>query len=258
MPLVIEGFSHGDRTSLNLPKVQEDLLKELHKTGKPIVYVNFSGSAIALNWEAENLPAIVQAFYPGETTGEALTRLLFGEFSPSGRLPVTFYKSEKDLPDFMDYRMEGRTYRYFKGEPLWGFGYGLSYTTFTYGNLSIPATVNAGSEVKLSVDVTNSGKMAGEEVVEVYISDKEAASPVPIRALAGFKRVYLKAGETKKVEIVLKPDGFTAIDNAYNRVIEPGIFVISVGGQQPSVNLQKGQYVSTEIEVTGKTLIVRN
>ena len=128
MPLEIDGFSHGDRTHIDLPAVQEELLKALQKTGKPIVYVNFSGSAIALNWENENLPAIVQAFYPGEATGTALTRLLFGEFNPSGRLPVTFYKSVKDLPDFKDYRMEGRTYRYFKGEPLWEFGYGLSYT----------------------------------------------------------------------------------------------------------------------------------
>ncbi len=174
MPLVIEGFSHGDRTSLNLPQVQEDLLKELQKTGKPVVYVNFSGSAIALNWEAENLPAIVQAFYPGETTGEALTRMLFGQFNPSGRLPVTFYRSVNDLPDFKDYKMEGRTYRYFKGDPLWGFGFGLSYTTFSYANLQVPATVAAGNEVRVSVDVTNSGKTEGEEVVEVYVTNKAA------------------------------------------------------------------------------------
>jgi beta-glucosidase len=258
MPLVIEGFSHGDRTSLNLPQVQEDLLKELQKTGKPVVYVNFSGSAIALNWEAENLPAIIQAFYPGETTGEALTRMLFGQFNPSGRLPVTFYKSVNDLPDFKDYKMEGRTYRYFKGDPLWGFGYGLSYTTFSYANLKVPSTVTAGKEVNVSVEVTNSGKTDGEEVVEVYLANKAATTPVPILALSGFKRVFLKAGETKKVELVLKSDRFAAIDNDYNRVIEPGKYIIYAGGQQPGKNVPKGQQVSTEIEITGNPLVLKN
>jgi beta-glucosidase len=258
MPLVIEGFSHGDRTSLNLPQVQEDLLKELQKTGKPVVYVNFSGSAIALNWEAENIPAIVQAFYPGETTGEALTRMLFGQVNPSGRLPVTFYRSVKDLPDFKDYKMEGRTYRYFKGDPLWGFGYGLSYTTFSYKNLQVPETVASGSEVNVSVEVTNSGKTDGEEVVEVYITNKAATTPVPILALAGFKRVFLKAGETKKVEVLLKSEGFAAIDDAYNRVIEPGKYLIYAGGQQPGKNIPKGQQVATEIEITGKPLVLKN
>ncbi len=258
MPLVIEGFSHGDRTSLDLPSVQEDLLKELQKTGKPIVYVNFSGSALSLNWEAENLPAIVQAFYPGETTGDALTRMLFGQFNPSGRLPVTFYRSVNDLPDFKDYKMEGRTYRYFKGDPLWGFGYGLSYTTFTYANLQVPAKVEAGKEVNLSVDVTNSGKTDGEEVVEVYISNKAAATPVPEIALAGFKKVFLKAGETKKVEVLLKSDGFTAIDKDYNRIVEPGKYIIYTGGQQPGNNVPKGQQVAAELEITGSPLVLKN
>ncbi len=258
MPLVIEGFSHGDRTSLDLPKVQENLLKELKKTGKNIVYVNFSGSALALNWEKENLPAIVQAFYPGESAGTALVNLLFGKFSPSGRLPVTFYKSVNDLPDFKDYHMAGRTYRYFKGEPIWGFGYGLSYTSFGYKNLSVPATLEAGREVKISVDVTNTGKTDGEEVVEVYIHDQEAAVPVPIVALAGIKRVFLKAGETKKVEVTLKPDRFALIDQAYNRVIEPGKFMIYAGGQQPSKNASAGSQVSAEIELTGNQVLLAN
>jgi beta-glucosidase len=258
MPLVIEGFSHGDRTSLDLPKVQEDLLKDLQKTGKPVVYVNFSGSALSLNWEAENLAAIVQAFYPGETAGEALTRMLFGQFNPSGRLPVTFYKSVNDLPDFKDYKMEGRTYRYFKGDPLWGFGFGLSYTTFSYANLKVPAQATAGKEVSVTVDVTNSGKTDGEEVVEVYITNKAATAPVPIIALAGFKRVLLKAGETKKVEILLKSDRFAAIDKDYNRVVEPGKYVIYAGGQQPGKNVPKGQQVSTEIEITGDPLVLKN
>jgi beta-glucosidase len=258
MPLEIDGFSHGDRTHIDLPAVQEDLLKELHKTGKPIIYVNFSGSAIALNWEEQNLPAIIQAFYPGEATGTALIRLLFGEYNPSGRLPVTFYKSVNDLPDFKDYNMAGRTYRYFKGVPLWEFGYGLSYSSFTYKNLQVPVATNAGSEVKVAVEVTNTGKMDGEEVVQVYVTDKEASAPVPLRSLAGLKRVFLKAGETKKVEIIIRPDQFSLIDNTYNRVIEPGKFVVSVGGKQPGAIMPAdGSEVQTEIDLTGVAYLLK-
>jgi beta-glucosidase len=252
MPLEIDGFTHGDRTHLNLPAVQEELLIALHQTGKPIVFVNFSGSAISMNWEAENLPAIVQAFYPGEATGTALARLLFGDFNPSGRLPVTFYKSVNDLPDFKDYTMDGRTYRYFEGEPLYGFGHGLSYSTFAYKNLQVPSQAATGNEVRISVEVTNSGKMDGEEVVQVYIADKEATAPVPLRSLAAFKRVTLKAGETKKVEITLKPEQFSLIDNNYNRVVEPGWFIISVGGHQPGIQATAaGTVVQTETELKG-------
>ncbi len=258
MPLEINGFSHGDRTHINLPAVQEDLLAALYKTGKPIIYVNFSGSAIALNWESQNLPAIIQAFYPGEATGTALTRLLFGEYNPSGRLPVTFYKSVNDLPGFKDYNMAGRTYRYFKGEPLWGFGYGLSYTAFSYKNLQIPASTNAGNEVKVAVDVTNTGKMDGEEVVQVYITDKEASAPVPLRSLAVFTRVFLKAGETKKVEISINPDRFSLIDKAYNRVIEPGKFIVTVGGKQPGAAIPAdGSVLQTEIDLTGPVCLIK-
>jgi beta-glucosidase len=257
MPLEIEGFSHGDRTSLNLPATQEKLLMELHKTGKPVVLVNFSGSAMSLNWEAQNLPAIVQAFYPGELTGTALVNVLFGNTNPSGRLPVTFYKSVNDLPDFKDYAMEGRTYRYFRGEPLWGFGFGLSYTTFAYKNLQVPALFEAGDEVKLSVDVTNSGKLDGEEVVEVYVTDKEATVPVPLRSLAAFKRVMLRAGETKKVEFTLKPEQFSLLDNDYHRVIEPGTFILSVGGKQPAAAfVADGSVLQTEINITGQSVVI--
>jgi beta-glucosidase len=258
MPLEIDGFSHGDRTHINLPAIQEDLLKELYKTGKPVVLVNFSGSAIALNWEDENLPAIVQAFYPGETTGKALARLLFGDFNPSGRLPVTFYKSVEDLPPFKDYTMDGRTYRYFTGEPLYSFGYGLSYSTYTYRNLVVPISANTGSEVKISVEVTNNGKMNGEEVVQVYVTDKEASAPVPLRSLAGFKRVYLLAGETKRVEISLRPEQFSLIDKAYKQCIEPGKFLISVGGKQPvRIAPGDGSTVQAEINLMGSPVLVR-
>ncbi len=255
-PLEIEGFSHGDRTNIDLPKPQEELLKELKKTGKPIVYVNFSGSAVALNWEKENVSAIVQAFYPGEATGTALSNLLFGNFNPSGRLPVTFYKSVNELPDFKEYSMDGRTYKYFKGESLWSFGYGLSYTNYIYSNAIVPAEIKSGEEIKISVDVTNSGKMDGEEVVQVYVSDMEATVPVPIRSLVGFKRVSLKAGETQKVEFTLKPESFSLINKDYIRSVESGRFTVSIGGQQPDQGTGKN-FLTKEINITGPSFVVR-
>lgn len=256
MPTETEGFSHGDRTSLNLPKIQEDLLKDLYKTGKPIVYVNFSGSAIALNWETENLPAIVQAFYPGETTGTALTRMLFGEVNPSGRLPVTFYKSIDQIPDFKNYQMEGRTYRYFKGEPLFEFGYGMSYSSFGYSNLLVPAFKNTGESVKISVDVTNTGTMDGEEVVQVYISNKNTKVPVPIRSVADIRRIFLKAGETKNIEFELDPEKFSLIDSSYDRVITPGVYSIAVGGRQP-LTRYKGTSLFAEMSLELKGSLVK-
>jgi beta-glucosidase len=255
MPLEIDGFSHGDRTHLNLPAIQQELLKELRETGKPIIYVNFSGSAMALNWENDNASAVIQAFYPGEATGIALARMLYGEFNPSGRLPVTFYKSIDDLPDFSDYRMDGRTYRYFNGEPLWPFGYGLSYTSYSYKNLQVPESVIAGSDVKVKVDVTNNGKSDGEEVVQVYISDKEASVPVPLRSLVGFKRVALKAGETKTVEFSIKAENFALIDKNYERAVEPGIFVVYAGGNQPVAN--DNRVLTDEINISGPTFVIK-
>jgi beta-glucosidase len=253
MKIQTEGFEHGDRTNINLPKIQENLLRDLLKTGKPIIYVNFSGSAIALNWQNENLPAVVQAFYPGEAAGTALTRLLFGDFNPSGRLPVTFYKSIDQLPDFKNYEMEGRTYRYFKGAPLYEFGYGLSYSDFSYKNLTAPASVEAGNEVKISVNVKNTGKMDGEEVVQLYIHQEQASVPVPVRSLAGVKRVFLKTGETKTVEFILKPEQFSLIDKNFNRIIEPGKFLISTGGRQPQDKISENKsFEQVEIILTGR------
>jgi len=252
MPLVIDGFSHGDRTHINLPKIQEDLLKDLYKTGKPVVYVNFSGSAMAMNWEDENLPAIVQAFYPGETTGTALTRLLFGEFNPSGRLPVTFYKSEKDIPDFSNYDMQGRTYRYFKGTPLYPFGYGLSYTTFEYSNLVANETSGTASPVSVTVDVKNSGKVDGEEVVQLYVSNKTAKSEVPIVALKGFQRINLKKGEQKSVTFNLNSEVFSITNDDAKQIVEPGTFEIAVGGSIPG----KNSVVKT-LKLTGNTVEIK-
>jgi beta-glucosidase len=252
MPLEIDGFSHGDRTHINLPKVQEDLLKDLHKTGKPVVFVNFSGSAMAINWENENLPAIVQAFYPGETTGTALTNLLFGAFNPSGRLPVTFYKSEKDIPDFSNYDMQGRTYRYFKGTPLYPFGYGLSYTTYTYSNLKTNETSGTEASVKVTADVKNAGQVDGEEVVQIYVSNKTAKSIVPNVALKGFQRVFLKKGEQKSVTFTLTPEDFSVTNADARQLVEPGTFEIAVGGTVPG----KNSVVKT-VKLTGKTIEIK-
>jgi len=252
MPLVIDGFSHGDRTHINLPKVQEDLLKDLHKTGKPIVYVNFSGSAMALNWEDENMAAIIQAFYPGETTGTALTRLLFGDLNPSGRLPVTFYKSEKDIPDFSNYDMQGRTYRYFTGTPLYPFGYGLSYTSYEYSNLTVDKSSDTQSDVEVSVEVKNTGKTGGEEVVQIFVSNKTAKTIVPLTSLKGFKRVYLKPGENKTINFKLKPEDFSVTNADAQQVVEPGVFDIAVGGMVPDESTQ----IKT-IEITGKNFEIK-
>ena len=252
MPLVIDGFSHGDRTHINLPKIQEDLLKDLHKTGKPVVFVNFSGSAMAMNWEDANLPAIVQAFYPGETTGTALTRLLFGDINPSGRLPVTFYKSEKDIPDFSNYDMQGRTYRYFSGTPLYPFGYGLSYTTFEYSNLSTNETSGTASPVSVTVDVKNSGKVDGEEVVQLYVSNKSAKSEGPNVALKGFQRINLKKGEQKSVTFNLNPEDFSVTNEDAKQIVEPGTFEIAIGGAVPG----KTSVVKT-IQLTGNKFEIK-
>ena len=252
MPLVIDGFSHGDRTHLNLPKVQEELLKDLHKTGKPVVFVNFSGSAMAMNWEDQNLPAIVQAFYPGEAAGTALTRLLFGDFNPSGRLPVTFYKSEKDIPDFSNYGMKGRTYRYFNGTPLYPFGYGLSYTTYEYSGLQVPASSATSASVKVSVAVKNRGKVDGEEVVQLYVANKSAKAETPITALKGFQRVSLKKGEQKTVTFTLVPEDFSYTNGDARQVVEPGTFEIAVGGAVPG----KNSVVKT-IQLTGNTTEIK-
>jgi beta-glucosidase len=250
MPMETDGFAHGDRTHIRLPAVQEDLLKKLHQTGKPIVYVNFSGSAIALNWQEENLPAIIQAFYPGEATGHALTRIIYGETNPSGRLPVTFYRSIEDLPGFLNYQMEGRTYRYFRGEPLYEFGYGLSYTRFEYSKLVLPDKVEIGEPVTLSVEVRNSGNRDGREVVQLYISDELASVPVPVRTLAGIQPVFLKAGETTTLSFDVDSDQFSLIDENYMRKVEPGDFLISVGGSQPGDEaLAKGKAVTGRISV---------
>lgn len=235
MKLDIDGFAHGDRTHLRLPAIQETLLKKLKETGKPIVYVNFSGGAVALNWENENLDAIVQAFYPGESAGTALANLLYGDFSPTGKLPVTFYTSVDDLPDFLDYAMKNRTYRYFDGEPLYPFGHGLGYATFHYSDLTLPEEIKVGDEVTVLAKVTNQSEISAGQTVQLYLRDTKATAPVPKHTLAGIQNVFLKAGETKELRFTLQPRQFSLINGNYERTIEPGEFEVSVGEALPTI-----------------------
>jgi len=231
------GFNGGDRTTIMLPSVQTELMKALQKVNKPLIFVMMTGSAIATPWEAEHVPAIVNAWYGGQAAGTAVADVLFGDYNPAGRLPVTFYKSDQDLPDFSDYTMENRTYRYFKGEALYGFGYGLSYTTFKYDQLNMPASLNRGKSVAVHFRVTNTGKMAGDEVAQLYISHQNQGAKAPVRALKGFKRIHLKAGESKMVSFMLAPEDLsvTEADGQYKQVQER--LSLSVGGTQPDTKI---------------------
>ena len=252
MKVPVEGFSGGDRVSLDLPRVQQDLMQAVTAVGKPTVLVLLNGSAVAVNWARDHIPAIVEAWYPGEAGGAALADVLFGDYNPAGRLPVTFYKSTEQLPPFTDYAMKGRTYRFFEGVPLYPFGYGLSYTTFSYRNLKLPRQPKTGDTVPVSVEVRNTGSRAGEEVVELYIGRSGRTAAEPIRSLAAFRRVPLAAGETKTVEFNLSPREFSYIDTEGYRVAAPGEFDISVGGGQPaSEDVQANRAVAGRILITG-------
>jgi len=233
MRVEVPGFGGGDRVEIGLPATQRRLMEAVVATGKPVVLVLMNGSALAVPWAAEHVPAIVEAWYPGQAAGTAIADLLFGDYNPAGRLPLTFYRSVDQLPPFSDYDMEGRTYKYFRGDPLFPFGHGLSYTTFAYGKLELPASVQAGEEVQLSVEVQNTGPVDGEEVVQLYLTDLAASAPVPIRSLQGVKRVFLRAGERRTISFSLTPRQLSLIDAGWDRVVEPGFFEVSVGGKQP-------------------------
>jgi beta-glucosidase len=252
MPIKVDGFEGGDRTHLNLPQTQQDLVKAINETGKPTILVLLNGSAVAVNWENQNLGAILTAGYPGQEGGNAVADVLFGDYNPAGRLPVTYYKSVDQLPAFENYDMEGRTYKYFEGEPLYPFGFGLSYTTFKYSDLKLAKKAKVGDKVIVSVKVTNTGKRAGEEVVQLYLKDEKASTPRPIHQLEGFKRIMLNPGESQTVEFELTPRQFSMIGENDKRVIENGWFTIYTGGGQPGV--KNANAVSARIELTGKNL----
>ncbi|GJI90502.1 glycoside hydrolase family 3 C-terminal domain-containing protein [Duganella hordei] len=227
------GFAGGDRTSIDLPAPQEALLERLGALGRPLVLVNLSGSAMALNWADGKVPAIIQAWYPGGEGGQAIAELIAGDYSPAGRLPVTFYKSAADLPPFKDYGMQGRTYKYFKGVPLYPFGHGLSYTHFSYAaGAATPKALCARCDVKLTVDVKNDGPRAGDEVVQMYVTRPGDAAPNS--TLIGFARVTLKPGERRQVSFTLDGKALSTVDAAGKRSVEAGPATVWIGGGQPA------------------------
>jgi beta-glucosidase len=233
MPVAVEGFSGGDRTSLDLPRAQEQLLEELVATGKPLVLVLMNGSALSVNWADQHANAILEAWYPGEEGGTAVAEALAGDFSPAGRLPLTFYKSVDQLPPFGEYNMKSRTYRYFSGEPLYPFGYGLSYTRFEYNNLKFEkSSLAVDDDLSLSVDVKNTGRIAGDEVVQVYVNHP-GVEGAPLRSLAGFRRVHVNAGESQSVRIEVPNRNLSVVDASGTRRIVPGEVQLWVGGGQP-------------------------
>lgn len=242
------GFASGDRTSISLPFVQTELLKELKKTGKPLIIVNMSGSIMSFEWESQHADAILQAWYGGQAAGDAISDVLFGEYNPAGRMPLTTYRSDKDLPPFEDYSMSNRTYRYFQGEPRYPFGYGLSYTSFSYRNLTCESQVQTGNSLKVSVWVKNTGKRDGDEVVQLYVSHPQNKNVrIPLCALKGFMRIHLKAGEERKVDFTLCPEDLALTDVLGNWIERSGTVKIFVGGGQPRYT--KG--CTKEVEIQG-------
>ena len=234
MPIHIEGFSGGDRTDIKLPASQQSLLEALAATGKPLVVVLLNGSALSVTWAQEHANAILEAWYPGESGGTAIAQTLSGKNNPAGRLPVTFYASVDQIPAFEDYAMANRTYRYFKGKPLYGFGYGLSYTDFSYSGLKLSTkTLRAGDPFTVEADVKNTGSRAGDEVTELYLTPPHTGVS-PALALAGFNRVHLGPGETRHVSFNLDPRTLSQVDEKGVRSVSPGSYRVSVGGSQPT------------------------
>lgn len=237
----IEGFKGGDRTNIELPKVQRDFLKALKEAGKQVIFVNCSGSCIALEPETETCDAIVQVWYAGQEGGTAIADVLFGDVNPSGKLPVTFYKNSKQLPDYEDYSMKGRTYRYFN-DPLFAFGYGLSYTTIEIGDANINGLSGLSGDsgkATITIPVTNTGKRDGTEIVQVYIRDLSDADG-PIKSLRGFQRVNVKAGQKTTATIELTPKSFEFWDAESNTMrTKPGQYEILYGNSSQDKDLKR-------------------
>jgi beta-glucosidase len=246
MPVKLPGFSGGDRTSIDLPPIQEDLLKALASTGKPLVVVLQNGSALAVNWAEQNANAILEAWYPGAEGGTAIAETLAGDNNPAGRLPLTFYSSLKQVPPFENYSMRGRTYRYFAEKPLYGFGFGLSYTSFAYGNLKVAGNAKAGDSVTVEGDVKNTGAVAGDEVVELYLTQPKAFE-TPLRVLAGLQRIHLGPGESAHVSLTIDPRSLGQVNEKGTRVIVPGEYTVSLAGAQPqeASSVQTGKFTVT-------------
>lgn len=259
MKVKVDGFAEGDRLDVKLPKAQTSLMKKLKKLGKPMVLVLLNGSAIAINWEQDNIPAIVEAWYPGQSGGTAIADVLFGDYNPAGRLPLTFYKDINDIPAFDDYNMKGKTYRYFKGKPLYDFGFGLSYSTFVYSNLRVNETIKTSEEITVKVDVTNTGKFDGDEVVQLYIK-REDDGFNPINSLVGFKRTHLIVGETKTIQLNISPKQLAKVNlESHKLEVTPGIIEITIGGAQNTIKRKKEKkVVSKDIYLKGKPYLILN
>jgi beta-glucosidase len=251
------GFFGGDRTDITLPAPQQALLEALAATGKPLVVVLTSGSALAVNWANDHAAAILEAWYPGEEGGTAVADVLSGEYNPAGRLPVTFYKSVAQLPPFGNYSMAGRTYRYFTEQPLYPFGYGLSFSSFNYSDLHLSQEqIAADAAVTVSVRVTNTSPAPGDEVVQLYLSHP-GVEGAPIRSLAGFQRIHLDASASQTVNFTLHDRDLSIVDEAGVRRIVPGSLDVWVGGGQPVAG--PGQFIpkgaQTKLTITsGETL----
>ncbi len=254
MPVSLEGFTGGDRTDIRLPRVQRDLLEAVKASGKPLVIVLTSGSALAVPDEHRYASAVLEAWYPGEEGGTAIAETLAGDNNPAGRLPLTFYASTDQLPPFEEYSMANRTYRYFTGQPLYGFGYGLSYSRFEYSNPRLSSqSLRAGDPLSVAVDVKNVSGRAGDEVVEVYLTQPKTAL-TPLRTLAGFTRVHIKPGETAHVEIPVDPRTLGQVDDQGERVIVPGTYAVTIGGAQPA---EFAGAVTTSFSVIGSQTLPR-
>ena len=254
MPIHVPGFTGGDRTDIGLPEAQQQLLEALAATGKPLLVVLMNGSALAVNWAEQHAAAILEAWYPGEDGGTAIAETLAGANNPGGRLPVTFYASLDQLPPFTDYSMQNRTYRYFQGKPLYGFGYGLSYSTFEYSSLKLSSPqLNAGDDLTVEADVRNASGPAGDEVAELYL-EFPSEPGAPHRALRGFQRLHLAPGETQHVTYTLKARDLSMVDDKGEHVVAAGEYNVFVGGAQPS-DAPAG--VRAKLEITGEFKLPR-
>lgn len=251
-------YAGGDKLHLNLPGNQQKLLERIHATGKPVILVLLSGSALAVTWADENIPAIIQAWYPGAQGGRAVASLLFGEYSPSARLPVTFYKTTEELPAFTDYSMKNRTYRYMQSEALYPFGFGLSYTNFEYSSIKLSASkISTDENITCTVKVKNTGSRSSDEIVQLYIKDVEASVEVPKWQLRGMKRITLAAGEATEVSFSLSPRMLALIDYEGDAILEPGRFEVFIGGSQPDARSQRltgTKVLSAAFELVGDSV----
>ncbi|MFP5249900.1 MAG: glycoside hydrolase family 3 C-terminal domain-containing protein, partial [Acidobacteriota bacterium] len=254
MPVHLQGFDGGDRTDIALPATQAEMLEKVGATGKPMIAVLLNGSALSVNWIQQNAKAVLEAWYPGEAGSQAIADTISGENNPAGRLPITFYASLDQLPPFTDYAMKNRTYRYFTGKPLYRFGYGLSYTKFSYANLKLSAdSVQAGDALTATADVTNTGQLAGDEVAQLYLIPPRGGNDglSPHLQLEGFERLHLQPGETRQVTFRLTPRQLSEVDAKGIRSVQPGSYSIAVGGAQPDDPMAPAQAQHASFTIVG-------